>query len=87
MTRAVVGRLREAHATRTRVQFGCEFALESGSVVAVVGKARAASASRWSWSGPRGPWPQARAVRARPVQRFHKAISPAAVSLRTQASK
>ncbi|WP_327187460.1 CU044_2847 family protein [Streptomyces sp. NBC_01334] len=44
VTRAVVGRLREAHATRTRVQFGCEFALESGSVVAVVGKARASSA-------------------------------------------
>ncbi|MEU6665998.1 CU044_2847 family protein [Streptomyces sp. NPDC046727] len=44
VARAVVGRLRESRATRMRVQFGCEFALESGSVVAVVGKARASSA-------------------------------------------
>ncbi|MGW3668842.1 CU044_2847 family protein [Streptomyces sp. NPDC005141] len=42
--RAVVTRLRQSDATRVRVQFGCEFALESGSVVAVVGKARTSSA-------------------------------------------
>lgn len=42
--RAVVTRLRETDASRVKIQFGCEFALESGSVVAVVGKARTSSA-------------------------------------------
>ncbi|WP_405742406.1 hypothetical protein OG885_43800 [Streptomyces sp. NBC_00028] len=42
--RAVVTQLRQSEATRVRVQFGCEFALESGSVVAVLGKARTSSA-------------------------------------------
>ncbi|MFD9789799.1 CU044_2847 family protein [Streptomyces sp. NPDC059070] len=42
--RAVVSWLRQTEASRVKVQFGCEFALESGSVVAVVGKARTSSA-------------------------------------------
>ncbi|MCI3928526.1 CU044_2847 family protein [Streptomyces sp. AN091965] len=55
--RAVVARLRQIDATRVRVQFGCEFAVESGSVVAVVGKARTSSAFvvELEWERPPTP--------------------------------
>ncbi|MET9736154.1 CU044_2847 family protein [Streptomyces sp. NPDC006458] len=55
--RAVVTQLRQSEATRVRVQFGCEFALESGSVVAVVGKARTSSAFtvELEWEQPSTP--------------------------------
>ncbi|MBL1103338.1 hypothetical protein JK361_01730 [Streptomyces sp. 5-8] len=57
VARAVVGRLRQSEASRVRVQFGCEFALESGSVVAVVGKARASSSFtvELEWEGRSAP--------------------------------
>lgn len=55
--RAVVTQLRQSEATRVRVQFGCEFALESGSVVAVVGKAQTSSAFtvELEWEQPPTP--------------------------------
>lgn len=55
--RAVVTQLRQSEATRVRVQFGCEFALESGSIVAVVGKARTSSAFtvELEWEQPPTP--------------------------------
>lgn len=41
---AISARLRDADATRVSVEFGCEFAIESGTFVAVIGKASATSA-------------------------------------------
>ena len=39
VARAVGERLKESDASKVNVEFGCEFAIESGSVVAVIGKA------------------------------------------------
>jgi hypothetical protein len=39
----VVGTLKETGASKVSVEFGCEFALESGTFVAVIGKASAKS--------------------------------------------
>ncbi|MFI6251705.1 CU044_2847 family protein [Streptomyces sp. NPDC051016] len=43
LARAMGARLQESNASKVTVQFGCEFALESGTFVAVVGKASARS--------------------------------------------
>lgn len=40
---AIGGRLRESDAQVATVEFGCEFVLESGSFVAVIGKASSTS--------------------------------------------
>ena len=47
-------RLRRADASRTTVTFGCEFALESGTFVAMIGKATAKSSFTVSleWEKP-----------------------------------
>lgn len=54
IARAMGARLRQSDATRVGVEFGCEFALESGSFVAVVGKASAKSTFKVTleWSRP-----------------------------------
>jgi hypothetical protein len=39
VAKAMGARLRETGAGKANVEFGCEFALESGSLVAVIGKA------------------------------------------------
>ncbi|SOE08029.1 CU044_2847 family protein [Streptomyces sp. Ag109_G2-15] len=43
LARAMGARLQQSGASKAIVQFGCEFALESGTFVAVVGKATAKS--------------------------------------------
>ncbi|MGW6908036.1 CU044_2847 family protein [Streptomyces sp. NPDC054940] len=55
--RAMVTRLQHTEATRVRVQFGCEFALESGTVVAVLGKARTSSAVTVELEWEKAPTP------------------------------
>lgn len=49
-----VEKLRDADVSRVTVEFGCEFAVESGSLVAVIGKAGAKSVMKVSleWSKP-----------------------------------
>jgi hypothetical protein len=43
IARTLGARLRDSDADKMNVEFGCEFALESGSFVAVIGKASAKS--------------------------------------------
>lgn len=43
MARGIGARLQESDASKVSVQFGCEFALETGGLVAVVGKASSKS--------------------------------------------
>jgi hypothetical protein len=47
-------RLRSLEASSVKVEFGCEFALESGKIVAVIGKASAKSAFKvgLEWTRP-----------------------------------
>jgi Trypsin-co-occurring domain 1 len=49
----IAARMRSTDATRVGVEFGCDIAVESGSLVAVIGKASASSSIRVSleWSG------------------------------------
>jgi hypothetical protein len=49
-----IDRLRDVEASKVVVEFGCEFVLETGSFVAVIGKASAKSAMRvgLEWSKP-----------------------------------
>ena len=53
LAKRFASRLRDTDATRVRVEFGCELAIESGSLVAVLGKASAKSAMKieLEWSG------------------------------------
>ncbi|WP_395103949.1 CU044_2847 family protein [Actinomadura sp. SCN-SB] len=44
VARTVGSRLQDSDATRVAVEFGCEFVLESGSFIAVLGKASGKSA-------------------------------------------
>ncbi|GAA0381458.1 hypothetical protein GCM10009530_35240 [Microbispora corallina] len=55
VARAVGERLRQTEASSASVEFGCDFTVESGSFVAVVGKASATSAFKVTleWAGPR----------------------------------
>jgi hypothetical protein len=50
----VADRLRKTDATKIAVEFGCDIAVESGSFIAVIGKASAASSFRVSleWAKP-----------------------------------
>jgi hypothetical protein len=50
----IAARLRDTHASKVTVEFGCEFAVESGTFVAVIGKASAKSAFKvgLEWSAP-----------------------------------
>ena len=46
--------LRDTEVSKVTVEFGCEFALESGSLIAVIGKANSKSVMKVSveWSNP-----------------------------------
>jgi len=57
LARTLGSRLRRSDASRVVVQFGCEFVLESGSFLAVVGKASATSTFtvELEWVGPAVP--------------------------------
>jgi hypothetical protein len=50
----VVETLREFEANKLTVEFGCEFAVESGSLLAVIGKGTGKSAVKVTleWTGP-----------------------------------
>jgi len=50
----VVGMLQETDASKVSVEFGCEFALESGSFIAVIGKVTSRSALKvgLEWAKP-----------------------------------
>jgi hypothetical protein len=50
----IVGTLQETDASKVTVEFGCEFALESGSFIAMIGKASSKSALRvgLEWTKP-----------------------------------
>ncbi|MEV0615086.1 CU044_2847 family protein [Nonomuraea sp. NPDC050404] len=54
IARALGAQLRKTEADKVTVEFGCEFALESGSFVAVIGKASAKSTFKvgLEWSRP-----------------------------------
>ncbi|MFF4879458.1 CU044_2847 family protein [Micromonospora sp. NPDC000668] len=54
LARKISGKLQNDEVSKITVEFGCEFALSSGSFVAVVGKASAKSAFRVAleWSRP-----------------------------------
>lgn len=50
----IVGSLNETGASKVSVEFGCEFALESGTFIAVIGKASAKSTLKigLEWAKP-----------------------------------
>ena len=52
----VLNQLRGAGVSKATVEFGCEFGLESGSLVAIVGKASSKSVMKvgLEWSNPSG---------------------------------
>ena len=54
VTRAMAVRLKQSDAEKVYVEFACEFALESGSFVAVIGKASGKSAFKvgLEWTKP-----------------------------------
>ncbi|MFG1710898.1 CU044_2847 family protein [Nonomuraea sp. M3C6] len=54
VAKAMGARLRETGAGKASVEFGCEFALESGSLVAVIGKASGKSTFKVAleWTNP-----------------------------------
>jgi hypothetical protein len=54
VARAMGARLQQSDASRAVVEFGCEFAVESGSLVAVIGKASGKSAFKVTleWTRP-----------------------------------
>ncbi|MER5222900.1 CU044_2847 family protein [Streptomyces flaveus] len=56
LARAMGTRLQQTDATKVTIEFGCEFVLESGSFVAVVGKASAKSSFLvgLEWDRPAG---------------------------------
>jgi hypothetical protein len=53
-TKEVVGTLQETGASKVSVEFGCDFALESGTFIAVIGKASSKSTLKvgLEWSKP-----------------------------------
>lgn len=57
LARGAAGRLRETDASRITIEFGCEFAIESGTLVAIIGKASGKSAFKvgLEWSAPTDP--------------------------------
>ncbi|MFC4530598.1 CU044_2847 family protein [Sphaerisporangium dianthi] len=54
VAKAMGARLRETGAAKASVEFGCEFAMESGSLVAVIGKAGGKSTFKVAleWTDP-----------------------------------
>ncbi|MFD0514217.1 CU044_2847 family protein [Streptomyces aureus] len=54
VARSVGQRLQESGSTKATVEFGCEFAVESGQIVAVLGKATARSTFKVAleWTAP-----------------------------------
>lgn len=54
VARAMGARLQQSDASKVTVEFGCEFAVESGAFVAVIGKASGRSAFKVAleWTAP-----------------------------------